>query len=122
MNVKRSLVHISSGLFVIVFLGILISIIWGERILPKENTKSIQITLEYRIHDYFELHKRLPKALADLPVQIMRDNAICDGWNRAMHFSCTGTVVYLRSYGKDGVVGGKGDNEDIEHRFDLCTQ
>ena len=66
-----------------------------------------------RILRYAHMHDRLPKALDELPIIEKFGNDLEDGWGRRILYQFVqNNTVTLISYGKDGVPGGEGNDED----------
>ncbi len=86
---------------------------------PEDMTRSTQMFLEVRIREYFEKKRVLPRSLRELPRIERKDNSTKDGWGREMQYLTNGNVVLLRSYGRDGKIGGKGKDVDAELTFTL---
>lgn len=85
-----------------------------ETIPPRDLTVTRIGVTEIRIRAYWKTHGKLPSRLSDLPILKGRDNAMVDGWGRAIRYDVTGTsIVTLSSLGADGTAGGTGLNQDL---------
>ncbi len=61
---------------------------------------------------------KLPKSLVDLPVRENYGNQITDGWNRALIYEVDDAgILTIRSLGRDGKIGGVGEDEDVAYRY-----
>jgi len=70
--------------------------------------------VEQRLLDYVRTHQKMPTSLSQLPRTRGYDNSIADGWGRPILFELDGTrIIRLRSYGKDGTLGGLAEDADI---------
>ena len=71
-----------------------------------------------RMHLYLLEHRECPESLSQLPKRDGYMNRTTDGWDRPLIYSVDdGGVITLSSLGRDGVVGGTGDDRDITRRF-----
>jgi Type II secretion system (T2SS), protein G len=85
---------------------------------PRSLTAARMQVLKRRVLHYAQAHGELPKSLAVLPAMEGYDNSTRDAWKRDIIFEVsTSGVVTFRSFGRDGVVGGAGDNADIIRSF-----
>jgi general secretion pathway protein G len=84
---------------------------------PADLTRTTMTVLESRIGQYVERNGRLPGSLSELPEDTKRISAITDGWGRPIYYSTNNGKVTLMSYGKDGRLGGTGEDADIIHDF-----
>ena len=76
--------------------------------------------LEIRIREYHAVHNRLPSTIVDL--QIMeknRDSELKDEWGRPIRYTVKGDTVALVSLGRDGQLGGTGEDSDIQLAFNV---
>jgi hypothetical protein len=76
------------------------------------------VYLKREILKYAEIYNCLPTKLAELDKIPGHDSKVEDGWHRKFfyEFDLVGNVT-LKSYGKDGVSGGIGENIDITGVF-----
>ena len=72
----------------------------------------------YRIYLFAKLNGELPKRLVELPERSGYANTTVDFWGRELIYKIdkTGTMT-LGSYGRDGKIGGTGEDADILHRY-----
>jgi len=67
---------------------------------------------------YAQLHGELPGSLSVLPKMEGYDSSTRDGWQRDIIFEVSSSgVVSFRSFGRDGAVGGSGEDADIVRAF-----
>ncbi len=60
----------------------------------------------------------MPSALAILPAREGHDNELHDAWRQDISYEVSASgVITLRSLGRDGVLGGVGDDADMIGRF-----
>lgn len=72
----------------------------------------------FRIGLYLAANGHLPPDLAALPNRPGYRNQTTDAWGRPLGYSTAGNDGFtLASLGRDGVVGGRDDDADIERRF-----
>ena len=89
-----------------------------DRIPPRAMTATRMHGLKRRVLQYAQSHSELPKSLATLPTLGGYDSSVQDGWKKAIIFEVSVSgVVSFRSFGRDGVVGGSGDDSDIVRSF-----
>jgi hypothetical protein len=85
---------------------------------PRSLTAGRMQTTKRRILRYAHQHGELPNRLSELPRFDGYSNEIVDAWKRPIAFekSATGRVT-LCSLGRDGKIGGEGDDADIVRSF-----
>jgi hypothetical protein len=89
-----------------------------DRIPPRPLTATRMQVLKRRVLQYAQVHGELPKSLATLPPMDGYDNSIRDGWKRDIIFEVSASgVVSFRSLGRDGMIGGSGEDVDIVRSF-----
>lgn len=88
----------------------------------KDRTQTDLVVLEQRIRHYYEKNGMLPTSLAELPEAPSKENRVTDGWGRPIIYKHVNGKVFLLSYGKDGLPGGSGDDEDITRTFSLRVE
>lgn len=84
--------------------------------------KSLTITAigetHYRIYLFAESNGTLPARLADLPKRHGYTNRIENAWGKPLLYEIDDSgVITLGSLGRDGKVGGEGDDEDIFRKY-----
>ena len=85
---------------------------------PKDYTISNMLHLKRRVMLYAQAHNELPTSITALPPMEGYDNSNLDGWKREIIFEVSKEgVVTFRSLGRDGVVGGAGEDADIVRSF-----
>ncbi len=85
---------------------------------PRGLTATRMQMLKRRVIQYGQAHGELPTSLAGLPEIKGYDCDIRDGWKRDIIFEVSTSGVFtFRSLGRDGIVGGTGDDGDIVMSF-----
>lgn len=85
-----------------------------HKIPPRSLTVTRMHVVKRRVLQYAHSQNELPKSLLQLPKMPGYDNSVQDSWNRDFVYEVDSAGnVTLKSYGKDGVVGGDGENVDI---------
>jgi hypothetical protein len=84
------------------------------KISPRELTATRMWVIKRRILQYAHSYNQMPYSLSDLLTIEGYDNSIEDGWGRVItsKVSPLGTVTLI-SLGRDGKVGGSGNNADL---------
>lgn len=77
--------------------------------------------IKARVAKHLSTNSKLPKDILSLPLIPKKIDDVHDGWGRAITWSIENSQVTLTSYGKDGVVGGDGENADIIRVIHLET-
>lgn len=114
----KRLIAIGITLIVILFAStIILPLVFPGKVPPAELTRERMAFDRLRILEYARAHGQLPPDLAALPRLALKreaDHYLEDAWHRRFIYEVdsSGTVM-LKSLGKDGVPGGKGDNGDI---------
>jgi hypothetical protein len=89
-----------------------------EIIPPCQATIGTMYSLMYRAAIYLEVHDSIPENLSELPKRKNKGNGIRDGWLRKIKLiKQKDGLIVLRSYGRNGKVGGTGGNADITFSF-----
>ena len=108
----------------IIILGIMTALVavlafsFVDRIPPRALTATRMHGLKRRVLQFAHERGELPKSLVALPVMEGYDSSIRDGWKRDIIFEAsTSGVVTFRSLGRDGALGGSGDDADIIRSF-----
>lgn len=104
--------------FVVIGVGCVL-LLWmlfvrSEVMPPQSRTVVRMHNIARRIIRYALIHNRLPENLMILPDLPEHDNSVTDGWDRDIIYQAdpNGDIT-LVSYGRDGVSGGTGENQDI---------
>jgi uncharacterized protein YceK len=84
---------------------------------PSEMTDTSITETRVRIAMYVEQNGNVPASLEVLPIRDGYANRTTDGWNRALVFRTGGDEFSLGSLGRDGVVGGTGEDVDVLQKF-----
>ena len=88
------------------------------RIPPRSLTNTTMWVLKRRILQFAHSHGELPHTLTALPEMQGYDTSTRDEWGRDIVFEVsTSGIVTLRSLGRDGVVGGSGNDADMIGSF-----
>jgi len=111
MNIQRIIFTLTLGLFVA---GCI------DRIPPTSLTETRMFVTKRRILQYAQAHDQLPPDLSSLPQMAGYDMSLKDGWGRTLSYqtNSAGTVT-LESLGRDGVLGGSGEDADIIRSFPI---
>ena len=115
---KRLIVFGISSILILFILPL----IFPDRIPPADLTRSRMGFDRVRIFEYAHAHGRLPSDLSALPKLALKPEAdhsyFEDAWHRNLIYEVdqSGTVT-LKSFGRDGVPGGSGDDADIILKF-----
>lgn len=88
------------------------------RISRRELTITAIGETHFRMYLFAQSNGTLPKQLADLPERIGYANRLFDAWGRPLLFDIDDSgVITLGSLGRDGRIGGDGDNKDIVRKY-----
>jgi hypothetical protein len=95
-----------------------------ERIPPDAMTRTRIGIVEERLRRYWAKHGALPTDLSELPeLRKDRDSSTLDGWGRPIGYEVqrtdNGVRVLLSSLGRDGRLGGSGQDADIVAAFEV---
>jgi hypothetical protein len=86
---------------------------------PLDDTRS---TLEYtyiRVQKFWNENGKVPMSANELPEEPHHDCSMADGWGRDLFWQSDGvSIVRIWSLGKDGKLGGAGDDVDLEIVFE----
>ena len=89
------------------------------RIVPRTAATDGTLTvLSRRIRRYVKLNDEIPHNLSNLPILKGFGNDTEDGWGNDIIYVVNGTEVTLTSLGRDGKIGGEGEDADIIEKFD----
>ena len=111
---KRVLIFLA----VIVGVAALLAFALVDVIPPRALTATRMQILKTRVLEFARKHGELPSSLSVLPANQARDNSILDGWHREILFEVsTSGILTFRSLGRDGLVGGSGEDADITRSF-----
>ena len=100
-------------------LASLVKVSWDAVSMPRNAvTPTAIVETHYRIHLFAEQNGRLPKHLSELPKRDEYANRTVDLWGRELIYNIdvNGTIT-LGSYGRDGEVGGVGEDADMIHEY-----
>jgi Type II secretion system (T2SS), protein G len=87
---------------------------------PGDWTEGTMFFTHRRILVYAAKNGHPPARLEDLPNWPGFNNDLRDGWGRQIQYKqLNADIVELTSFGKEGLPGGDGDNEDIVRQFQL---
>ena len=86
---------------------------------PRDITGTRMFVTKARILEYARTNGKLPPNLSVLPPRPGKDDSIADAWGRKIMYEAdsSGTVT-LKSLGRDGMIGGSGEDVDIICAFD----
>lgn len=115
---KRTYWYWGGTLGAFIVIGCAVLVLDGETITPRDRTIGNLGHLEFLIVQFCYTHERLPATLTELTNSLTSSppHQLDDGWGRAIHYLRTNDTTVLRSYGKDGLPGGSGDDADIDLR------
>ncbi|NOZ72788.1 MAG: hypothetical protein GXP38_12905 [Chloroflexi bacterium] len=112
MNITTTLLVIAAAVLIVMVL------VCTENIPPKAITRTRISITKQRVCGYFAVRHRLPAKLSDLqPLKKNRDGSFMDGWGRPIQYTVKDMAVILLSLGKDGQLGGTGEDADIQVTF-----
>ena len=107
----------------IIFLAVIgtaAAVLYGcvEVVPPRSLTAVRMHMLKRKVLRYARQHGELPASVQVLPEMHGYDNSALDAWKRPIIFetSPSGSVTF-RSLGRDGKIGGEGDDADIIRSF-----
>lgn len=110
MTLKRLLLF---GLLIVFAAWFLLSLL-VDVIPPRNLTVTRMWVTKRRIIQFAQRENRLPSDLSELPPMPGYDTETRDAWGRPFIYkSLPDGRVILESYGKDGLIGGTGDNADL---------
>lgn len=102
-----------SAVTVFGILAVAVGFLFVDWIPPQALTHTHMHTMKRRILRYASAHEALPISLDQLPRIEGKSNDVTDGWGRPILWRSKGDEVTLVSYGRDGVLGGTGEDEDM---------
>lgn len=80
---------------------------------PRSETLNNIHGIERRIHLYWDEHGRLPASPSELPIEPNKVSDTTDGWGRELRWTFVDEMtIRVSSLGRDGEVGGAGEDED----------
>lgn len=83
-------------------------------------TESAIVETSVRVGMFVERNKELPPSLTSLPKREGYANRVVDAWKRPLIYVVNSQDRFtLTSLGRDGVVGGTGDDADITEKFKI---
>src|SRR5208283_4939170 len=92
----------------------IVSVSCRDRVTPVENTKDAITETFVRIDIYAKTNKAVPLSLDLLPKREGYSNQTTDAWGRPLMYRVTQDgIITLTSFGKDGKLGGNGEDADI---------
>ena len=91
---------------------VIVTIPLCDTISPVDLTRTRIGGIAYQLGEYLRVHKRLPAELSDLPSRVGYDNSLKDAWGNKVLWDVSGRIITLRSLGRDGKPGGKGEDSD----------
>ena len=100
-------------------LGIAVVALMFVDVIPdRALTKSAMVETSVRIGMFVAHNKQLPPSLALLPRREEYANRVVDAWKRPLIYLVNSQDRFtLTSLGRDGVVGGTGDDADIIQKY-----
>src|SRR5437868_14045067 len=87
--------------------------------IPAKNlTETRMAVTYYRIQRFWNAHGKVPATPGELPEKEQKDCSMIDGWGRKLKWESDGkTKVKVWSLGRDGKLGGSGEDADLEFVF-----
>ena len=83
-------------------------------------TPSAMIETKTRIEMFYRQHQLLPTTLNELPKRESFANRTTDAWHRPLQYVINSDDKFtLSSLGKDGIVGGDGDDADLVEQYQI---
>lgn len=88
-----------------------------EPIPPRSVTIGNMQVMKRRLIIFAAFHNKLPATVDELPplAGFVSDNV--DGWGRKIIMIIDGDLVKLISRGRDGLIGGNGEDQDVQGEF-----
>ncbi len=88
--------------------------------IPKDNLTETRLAItRVRLRKYWDEYGKVPANPRDLPLLPNRDCSMTDAWGKEFQWLADDdSTVRVISFGKDGIVGGTGENADLEILFD----
>ena len=107
---------------VVSLLGVLaiavLAVTFADVIPDRALTKSAMVETSVRIGMFVNHKKELPASLTALPRREGYANRVVDAWKRPLLYVVSSQDAFtLTSLGKDGVVGGTGEDADIVQKY-----
>jgi general secretion pathway protein G len=90
-----------------------------DRIPKKDETITAIDETSVRIGIYYQQNAHLPESLSDLPKRNGYVNKLTDAWDRPLIYKVAGNEFTLSSLGKDGAIGGEGEDADLVRRYKI---
>ena len=114
-SIRRASVFIG----VCALLTLLAKVSWDAVSMPHNAvTPTAIVETHYRIHLFARRNGRLPENLSELPTRDNYSNRTDDVWDRELIYEVDeGGTITLGSYGRDGEVGGVGEDADMIHEY-----
>jgi hypothetical protein len=112
-------------LLAILFVGALgiFCLLLFDTVSNRTATENTMWMVKRRILLYARQNSRLPETLDALPILPKYDNSIKDAWGNTLQLEIhNGEIVTLRSFGRNNVPGGEGENADIVLSFSARTK
>lgn len=94
-------------------------VLYSGRIPPYDRTMGRVTVIAYAIDHYCQKNKKLPQDITELNSYGVTQTEYFDAWGNKFDFEVIEpNLVILRSLGKDGKVGGEGENKDTTVKYD----
>lgn len=117
MSIHKNNLHI----VLLIILTILITGLFFYSMIPTvpkaSSTKGTLTVLSRRVRRYVKLNNEIPHDLSNLPILNGFNNDIKDAWGNDIIYLVNNKEVTLTSLGRDGKIGGKGEDTDISEKF-----
>jgi hypothetical protein len=115
-NRRTTMLLIAASSFIVICLVANSAITY---ISPSDMTRTAIGETAVRIGIYLQRAQDLPNTLDELPIRQGYVNRTTDGWDRSLIYTHGDDQFVLSSFGKDGEVGGDGDDADIVKQYRL---
>ncbi|MGI6495988.1 MAG: type II secretion system protein GspG [Kiritimatiellia bacterium] len=111
---KRTYWYWGGTLGTLIIIGCALIVLQGDTITPKDRTIGNLGRIEFLLVEFVDAFSHFPDTLTELTNSLTSSFQLDDGWGHPICYIKTNDIVILRSYGKDGLPGGSGDNADID--------
>lgn len=106
----------------VVILAVTIVLLFVDVIPDSAMTMTAMTETSFRIGMFVDRNKQLPQNLDVLPKRDGYANRTTDAWKRPLIYAVDSKDTFmLTSLGRDGVVGGKGDDADISFKYKVTN-
>jgi hypothetical protein len=114
---KRRLFNLAAAVSLVMANAVLCVSCCSHVITDQEMTAGAIGETSYRIGMYVNSNGKPPPDLSVLPARPGYVNRTTDGWNRPLVYRVDADAFSLTSLGRDGVVGGSGEDADVVRKY-----